>query len=140
MYAITRLAGAVAVSLTLTACGEGSAPVHHPAAATAAADPTQACLQLQDFQLHNHGQGISVTFGRQLEAETRGTQLGADITQWLQDLSVNPSQIPGNDPSAGPSPIESYLEQTLNDAAAVGADCEEYGVRNTLGSQGSPAA
>jgi hypothetical protein len=44
-------------SLTLTACGEGSAPVRHPAAATAAADPTQACLQLHDFRLHNHGQG-----------------------------------------------------------------------------------
>ena len=139
MHAITRPAGAVAVSLTLAACGEGSAPVH-PAAATAAADPTQACLQLHDFQLHNHGQGIPAAFGRQLEAETRGTQLGTDITQWLQDLSVNPSQIPGNGPSARSSPIESYLEQALNDAAAVGTDCDAYGVRNTLGSEGNPAA
>jgi hypothetical protein len=113
----------------LSACSNTSSAPRVASAPTV--DPTMACLQLHDWQLHNHGQGISTAFGQQLEAETRGTQLGTDIAQWLQDLGVNPNQF-----SSSPGAIESYMSQTASDAAAVGTDCEGYGVRNTLGDLG----
>ena len=72
-----QVAIAAMAALTLTACGS-----------------RLPCLQLHDFQLHNQGQGVSPAFGRQLEQETGGsTQLRTDITQWLQDLGVQPNQI-----------------------------------------------
>jgi hypothetical protein len=134
-----RAALAVAVlvaGFALSACGSSSSSNASHASHTttaSAVNPTAACLQLHDWQLHNQGQGISATFGRQLEAETRGTQLGTDIVQWLQDLGVNPAKVISN----GPGAIESLASQTVSDAAAVGADCEGYGVRNTLGNSGS---
>ena len=114
----------------LSACSSASPAAH--VAPTPTVNPTIACLQVHVWQLHNHGLGISTVFGQQLEAETRGTQLGTDIAQWLQDLGVNPTQFSSSSPGA----IESYMSQTASDAAALGTDCEGYGVRNTLGNLG----
>lgn len=133
MPAITRVAVFVMAGMMLVGCGARPSTAHKRPHQVSPVNPTEACLQLHNWQLHNTGQGISAGFGRQLEQETRGTQIGTDIIQWLQDLGVNPNQIPGNSASSGPGPIESYLNQTVTDAAAVAQDCEGYGVRNTVG-------
>jgi hypothetical protein len=114
------LATAAAV-VALAGCG-GSA---HVAASKPKADPTKACLQLQNFGLHNHGQGISKAFGRTLEQETAASPMHADVVQWLQDLAA---------PVPSPSNAAAGIKQVLGDAAVVSSDCMGYGVRNVLGS------
>jgi hypothetical protein len=124
----------LAIAAALTGCGgsgsPGAAPASRASSTAVAVDPTAACLELHNWQLHNHGQGISPSFARQLQAQTRGTQLGTDISQWLQDLAAPV-------PSAGASAVESFISQTASDAAAVGTDCAALGVRNTLPTGGS---
>ena len=128
-----RAAVAAAVlALAAAGCGgsgsPGAAPASRASSTAVAVDPTAACLELHNWQLHNQGQGIPPSLGRQLEAQTRGTQLGTDITQWLQDLAA---------PVPSGSAAVSYASQTLSDAAAVGTDCAALGVRNTLPTGGA---
>ena len=109
-----------AVALTVLA---GCGAAHSTPAAAPSPQPVQACLQLHDWQLHNHGQGISRAFQHRLEIETNNTQLGTDIVQWLQDLHA---------PLPSPSNVVQQVTQLAQDAKAVALDCVGYGVRHTL--------
>jgi hypothetical protein len=93
--------------------------------AAIAVNPTKACLQLQNFGLHNTGQGIAKLFQAQLTAETASTPIGTDVIQWLNDLAA---PVPGTSSGA-----EQLLNQIIADAGAVSADCAGYGIRNVLG-------
>jgi hypothetical protein len=131
-FAPLAVLASLVIAAALTGCGgsgsPGAAPASRASSTAVAVDPTAACLELHNWQLHNQGQGISPSFARQLEAQTRGTQLGTDINQWLQDLAA---------PVPSGSAAVSYASQTLSDAAAVGTDCAVLGVRNTLPVGGS---
>jgi hypothetical protein len=132
-----KLAVVLVVGAMLAACGgsasPGAASSTARSSAAVAVNPTDACLKLHDWQLHNTGQGISQSLASQLTAGTRGTQLGTDITQWLQDLNA---PVPSGSGSA--SDAANRISQITSDAAAVGTDCESYGVRNTLPDGSSP--
>lgn len=123
MMKITGPMWLLALAALLTACGTSAPPAPRP---TVAVNPTKACLQLQNFGLHNTGQGIAKPFRAQLRAETASTPMGTDVIQWLNDLAApNPGTSSG---------AEQLINQTLADAGAVSADCAGYGVRNVLGS------
>ena len=115
------LAAAAVATLAVTGCGGPG----KPAATAPKPSPTQACLQLQNFGLNNHGQGISKSFGRQLKQETSGTPAYADVVQWLNDLAAPAPR--------GSSAALAFIKQVAGDAAKVGSDCAGYGVRNVLG-------
>ncbi len=122
LAALAALAGCSAASHPATAATHA-----HSASPAVAVDPTAACLKLHAWQLQNANTqgGVPPSLARQLEAQTHGTQLGTDITQWLQDLAA---PVPTADATAA----EGYINQVASDAAAVGADCDALGVRNTL--------
>ncbi len=68
-----RAAVAAAVlALAAAGCGgsgsPGAAPASRASSTAVAVDPTAACLELHNWQLHNQGQGIPPSLGRQLEA------------------------------------------------------------------------
>jgi hypothetical protein len=127
--AVTALAALAALAGCATAASHpATAATHaHSASPAVAVDPTAACLKLHAWQLQNANTqgGVPPSLARQLQAQTRGTQLGTDITQWLQDLAA---PVPTADASA----VEGFVSQVASDAAAVGADCDALGVRNTL--------
>lgn len=119
-------AAVLGIVLGASAC---SGAVAHTVAPSPSATPTnqplQACLQLQNFGLHNHGQGISPAFSRELDQETTGSPMYADTVQWLNGLAA---PIPTTSGDA-----VTRIQQVLTDAQAVGADCQnDYGVRNVM--------
>ena len=113
-----RILVGVATTFLIAACGTS-----HSSAPGRPAHPAQACLQLHNWQLLNHGQGVSKALQAELKREARGTQLAIDLTQWAQDLDA-PLPSKGN--------VMKRITQLLEDARAVASDCESYGVRNTL--------
>lgn len=119
-----KLITCAAVALVLVAGACGGAPAAPSRPATPTDVPVQACLQLQNFGLHNHGQGISPAFRRELEQETTGSAMYADTIQWLNDLAAPI-------PSASGDAL-ARVQQIFTDAHAVSADCLNYGVRNVL--------
>jgi hypothetical protein len=122
---IAPAASAAAVLLALTACGASTPPRHLAAAASPAATPLQACLQLHDLGVHPSAGGVPAVLQRKLTAESAGTPLGTDIAQWLQDLAAGGDQTPAT--------VGQYLATLQSDVAAVGEDCAGYGVRDVLG-------
>jgi hypothetical protein len=103
--------GALILIIASGAVAVAALGTHKPHASASPSDgPLQACLQLHDFKLHNKGQGISKTFGHQLEVEAQGTQLGTDIDQWLQDLTA------ANDTTSGT--VIQWARSNLNWLAA----------------------
>ena len=117
-----RIFSAAILVLVLAACGGAPAAPSRPVPPTDV--PEQACLQLQNFGLHNHGQGISAAFRRQLEQETSDSAMYADTVQWLNDLAAPIPSASGD--------VVTRIQQVLTDAQAVGTDCLNYGVRNVL--------
>ena len=84
-----------------------------------------ACLALQNYGLHNTSQGVTRALQHQLERQTAGSTMYADVAQWANDLDA---PIP-----TGPSAASQYLQQVIADAAAVSKDCAALRVRNVLG-------
>ena len=113
-----------AAALALSACGGSAKPAAAKPAAAPKPNPTQACLQLQNWGLQNHVQGISKSFGRQLAQETAGTAMYVDVVQWLNDLRA---------PVPSPTGASQAISQLFADAGQVSSDCGGYGVRNILG-------
>ena len=115
----------LAAALTLTGCSAAaSATAAHTASPKPSPDPVAACLQLHQWKISN-ADGVSPSLQRKLAAETKGTPLGTDVSQWEQDLAAAGGQSTAS--------VTDYLSILLQDAQAVAEDCAALGVRNTLG-------